>query len=654
MVLRHLLATLLPLLAIGASGDYFQIRIVDRDTGRGVPMVSFTTNNHIVCISDSNGIVAWNEPGLMDRDVYFRIESPGYRFPDGGRVIHVVRGGKEELRIQRLEIAERLYRVTGQGIYRDSALTGFPVPVREPVLNSEVLGQDTVRVAPYHGKLFWLWGDTDRAGRPYGNFATTSATSELPGSGGLDPSLGVDLKYFTNPDGFVKPMCPWPIDGLKWLHALLTVHDPSGAERLVARYDSIGKQSKSNESGLAVFNDNAQEFERLAVFPKPDPEVSPEGVPPFRVRSGGADYFYFCDPRPTPVVRVRADWKSIQDLDAYEVFDGQWKPSTTLPKKRSTWLDVETGESVSADTKVEWNAYRKRWIGISQRNPGEVWYAEADTPVGPWVYTTRVASHDGYFFYWPVRHPFFDQAGGRIIYFEGTYTDTFSGKPVITPRYNYNQLMYRLSLDDSRLFLPAPVYRLKDGRLLMRDGVEAADAWDEIAAIPFYALPHDRSREGTIDIRGLFYALPATPHPLPQTVAGNWGCPEFSLGIVAQGDQVNVQALDLPSVTGTLRGGVVRFVLRTRDGSFDTTATLKGDELAVEWKESNGDVGAAVCKRGVPSEQWLKSTALIPLYFHGGSYTTEPNPGAAPVARVWRNPSAELMLDRRAAPVRVR
>jgi hypothetical protein len=44
-----------------------------------------------------------------------------------------------------------------------------------------------------------------------------------------------------------------------------------------------------------------------------------------------------------------------------------------------------------------------------------------------------------------VRHPFFDQAGGRIIYFEGTYTDTFSGKPVITPRYNYNQLMYRLS-----------------------------------------------------------------------------------------------------------------------------------------------------------------------------------------------------------------
>jgi hypothetical protein len=214
--------------------------------------------------------------------------------------------------------------------------------------------------------------------------------------------------------------------------------------------------------------------------------------------------------------------------------------------------------------------------------------------------------------------------------------------------------MYRLSLDDPRLFLPAPVYRLKDGRLLMRDGVEAADAWDEIAAIPFYALPHDRRREGTIDIRGLFYALPATPYPLPQTVAGNWECADFSLDIAAQGDQVTVQALGLPSVGGTLRGGVVRFVLRSGDDTFDATATLKADELAVEWKESSGDVGAAACKRAVPSEQWFKSTALIPLYFHSGAYTTEPSPGAAPVARVWRNPSAELMLDRRAAPVRVR
>jgi len=31
------------------------------------------------------------------------------------------------------------------------------------------------------------------------------------------------------------------------------------------------------------------------------------------------------------------------------------------------------------------------------------------------------------------------------VYFEGTYTNTFTRSPA-TPRYNYNQLMYRLDL----------------------------------------------------------------------------------------------------------------------------------------------------------------------------------------------------------------
>ena len=37
------------------------------------------------------------------------------------------------------------------------------------------------------------------------------------------------------------------------------------------------------------------------------------------------------------------------------------------------------------------------------------------------------------------------------MYFEGTYTDAFSAAKSKTPRYNYNQVMYRLRLDDPRL-----------------------------------------------------------------------------------------------------------------------------------------------------------------------------------------------------------
>jgi hypothetical protein len=57
-------------------------------------------------------------------------------------------------------------------------------------------------------------------------------------------------------------------------------------------------------------------------------------------------------------------------------------------------------------------------------------------------------------FYNPTQHPFFDAEGGRIIYFQGTYTNTFSGDPTPTPRYEYNQMMYRLDLGDPRLKMP--------------------------------------------------------------------------------------------------------------------------------------------------------------------------------------------------------
>ena len=48
----------------------------------------------------------------------------------------------------------------------------------------------------------------------------------------------------------------------------------------------------------------------------------------------------------------------------------------------------------------------------------------------------------------------FDKDGGRVIFFEGTYTNMFSGNDDQTPRYNYNQIMYKLDLSDPRLRLP--------------------------------------------------------------------------------------------------------------------------------------------------------------------------------------------------------
>jgi len=108
---------------------------------------------------------------------------------------------------------------------------------------------------------------------------------------------------------------------------------------------------------------------------------------------------------------------------------------------------------------VYWNAYRKRWvcvfveIGGTTSMLGEMWYAEAPTPLGPWVECRKVATHDHQTFYNPLQHPYFARENGRIIYFEGTFCNTFSGNPYQTPRYDYNQMMYRLDLSDARLHL---------------------------------------------------------------------------------------------------------------------------------------------------------------------------------------------------------
>lgn len=105
---------------------------------------------------------------------------------------------------------------------------------------------------------------------------------------------------------------------------------------------------------------------------------------------------------------------------------------------------------------VNYNAWRKKWVLIAieqatTKSPsllGEVWYSEADLPTGPFRKATRIATHPGQSYYNPVQHAFLDEDGGRVLYFEGTYCNTFTNSPA-TPLYNYNQLMYRLDLSKS-------------------------------------------------------------------------------------------------------------------------------------------------------------------------------------------------------------
>jgi hypothetical protein len=502
LVMSQALAVLLLFASIGWSAPtyYFAIRVVDEQTGRGVPLVELKTTNDVRHVTDSGGLIAFNEPGLMDgrTEVFFHVSSHGYEYPKDGFGYRGVRlkpapGGEATVKIKRINIAERMYRITGGGIYRDTVLLGRKPPTSQPVIAGRVLGQDSVVTAVYRGKMYWFWGDTNQPSYPLGNFNTSGATSDLK----FDPSVGPNLNYFVDPTtGFSRGMMPTTDPGPIWIGATMVLPDEKGRERMICHFTRIKPPFDRAEQGLAMFNDDKQVFERWQPIDL-KVDVCPRGHAT-RHKVDGVEYFYF--PNPYPNIRVKADLASVKDLSRYEAFTPlkqgatfdktkpdlerdasgklaySWKRNTGMVsladqlelekanvlKPTDGWWqcnDIESGKRVvSHGGTVYFNPYRKKWVMIFLQSMGssflgEVWYSEADSPEGPWRACRKVVTHDNYSFYNVKHHPELDREGGRVIYFEGTYTTTFTDNKNPTPRYEYNQVMYRLDLADPRLKL---------------------------------------------------------------------------------------------------------------------------------------------------------------------------------------------------------
>lgn len=415
-----MVAALLWFSAEAQPSKYFVVRVVDEQTDRGVPLVELKLANEVKYWTDSAGVAALDEPSLRGREAFLAIRSHGYEYPEetafgrGSVVVKIEPGKTREVRIRRTMIAERLYRLTGEGIYRDSVMAGLPVPAREPLLNAQVLGQDTVSAAIYRGRIFWIWGDT--IGPAYANFSVSAATSDLRD----DPAVAVNYRYFTDAQGRATQMLPLPREGLVWIEGLIPMKDPLGEERLIATYTRQDGLKFPDECGLALFRDAKQVFEPWVQHPCTKGHVSSH---PFL--HDGYWYMY-------PSLRVLNDWNAIQDPK-------RWEPR-----------DVQLPLNAKRRSCVAWNEYRRRWILLLE-DTGDVYYAEAQQPEGPYGKTVKIIHHDEYNFYNVATHTFFNQERGRVIYLEGTYTDAFSGAKEKTPRYNYNQVMYRLHLDDPQL-----------------------------------------------------------------------------------------------------------------------------------------------------------------------------------------------------------
>jgi hypothetical protein len=473
-------------LLVGEVPKPFGIQIVDDRTKRGIPLVELRTTHNLRFVTDSQGWVAIDEPDLSGQDVFFEITSHGYEFPkDGfgirGKAVRVQPGGEVQLSMTRRNIAERLSRVTGAGIFADSVKLGKALPFDQPTVNAGVFGSDSILNVVYRGKLYWIWGDTNRAAYPLGNFQVTGATTDLPSK--IDPAVGFRFDYFTDGKGFVKPMAPIAGEGPTWIESLVVLPDQKNQPRMYGSYVKVKEGLKVYARGIVIFHDQKKVFEKLQDLPL-DGVTIPKGhgyiekdyyylgnpFPTFRVKADLADYlepsnyegFTCVDPSTGRVERnqdgraVYAWRKSAKPLTPEEenrlIKSGQLKPDEAMLHVRngSAFIEAHGGS-------VAWNAYRKKYVTVFNQirgkssNLGEVWYAEADSPTGPWKTAVKIATHDRMDFYNPKLHPDFDRDAGRFIHFEGTYTNTFSGNPDRTPRYEYNQILYRLDLGDPRL-----------------------------------------------------------------------------------------------------------------------------------------------------------------------------------------------------------
>ncbi len=437
-----------------AAAPPCRIEVVEKGSGWPVPLVELRTTHQLRFVTDNAGVIAMGAPELMGRETWFDVHGHGYEVPKDGFGYRGVRltplsGKTLRVEVTRTIVARRLGRITGGGLFAESEPLGAP-GVTDAWRETGILGCDSVQNAVHRGRLFWVWGDTTLARYPLGIFDASGATTTIQPLQTFEPPVRLALEYFTNDQGAPRAVAKMPGSGPTWLSGLVSLPDRNGVARLVASFVKVKPPLEVYQQGLCVWNEDTKAFELLKVRWTKSAEAGapppmPEGHAAQWRDAAGKEWVLFGNP--LPKLRCPATFEAWKDAATWE---------TLVPQ--ASLASAADGAPVKPHSgSIAWNGWRQRWVTVFMEHFGkpsafgELWYAEAATPAGQWGRAVKVLSHDNYTFYNPRVHAEFTVADSPVLIFEGTYTREFANKPAPTPRYDYNQILYRIDLDDPAL-----------------------------------------------------------------------------------------------------------------------------------------------------------------------------------------------------------
>lgn len=430
--------------------DPCRIAIVEAGTRWPVPLVELETVHGEKFVSDNAGLIAFDLPESMGRETWFRVRGFGYGVRKDGFGYEGVRlvprpGGRAEVEVERRIVARRLGRITGAGIFGESQKFGEERAWSE----SGVVGCDSVQTAEIGGRLLWLWGDTSLARYPLGIFDGTAAITPIRPLETPEPPMRLRLEYVRDAKGVPKGAARMDGRGPTWLTGVTAVNDAAGRDRVVGTFMKIEPPMDAYRVGLCAWDDAAGQFSEVKTLW----ERSRDGVArpplleghPVRWRDAeGRSWLLYGNPFPT--IRSPATFEAWSDQATWERVDPPPAPRDAEGKR----VEPHSGS-------IAWNPWRNRWVAVFMEKFGtpsafgEIWYAEARAPIGPWGTAVKIVSHDNYSFYNPRIHPEFTAADSPILVFEATFSAQFADRPPPVARHDYNQVLYRLDLDADAL-----------------------------------------------------------------------------------------------------------------------------------------------------------------------------------------------------------